>query len=372
VTQGEEGQRPAELDTPEVLAALKAQCSRWLSGHRLVSPAQRLASLALMPEAELPADVYGEGGAHKVLQDEVAGLLGKPAAVFLPKGVIAQLATLRAWADRSGRNVVALHPRSHIELDEDGAYAALHGLRGARAGSDHAAMTLRDLVARTEPLAAVVVELPVRRAGFRLPHWAELVAISDWARDRGVARHMDGARLWESGPWFKHSYAEISSLFDSVYVSFYKGLGGLGGAAVAGEADFIAETRTWLHRHGAHPYAAYPYALAALEGLRRHLPRMVEYQERAAHIARLLAGAGYAVTEPQTNGFQVWLPIAHDRALKANAAMARARGVWLLGAVTATAAPGLAMTEIQVGEAAEDFSDDEILALFAELVAGAS
>ena len=62
--------------------------------------------------------------------------------------------------------------------------------------------------------------------------------------------HMDGARLWESAPFYGRSYAEIAALFDTVYVSFYKGVGAIAGAALAGPADFIAEARVWQRRHG--------------------------------------------------------------------------------------------------------------------------
>ena len=361
---------PTEVKAPEPAdqdRILRAGCRRWLSGHRPIAPAARLAALARLPEADLAQDFYGQGGAHDALQDVVADLLGKPAAVFLPKGVIAQLAILRTWADRANRDLVALHPRSHVAVDEAEAYAVLHGLRGVKIGRDHAPFDLADLAAISEPLAAMVIELPLRRAAFSLPAWDELAAMSRWAGERGVARHLDGARLWEAGPGLGRDYAQISSLFDSVYVSFYKGLGGLGGAALAGEADLLAEVRVWLHRHGAHPYTAFPYALAALDGLRRHLPRMEEYRQRAAHLAKLLADAGHRVSVAQTNAFQIWLPGSPSALLEANRAIARASGVWLLEGASATAAPGLSMSEIQVGEAAADIDDGDLIDFFAAL-----
>ena len=61
-----------------------------------------------------------------------------------------------------------------------------------------------------------------------------------------MALHLDGARLWESRPFYENArYAEIAALFDTVYFSFYKGLGGLAGGALAGPADVIAEARVW-------------------------------------------------------------------------------------------------------------------------------
>ena len=348
-------------------ARLKAACPRRISGHRPISVADQLAALAALPEAKLPADVYGRGGAHAVVEETVQELLGKPAAVFLPKGVTAQLAALRTWADRSGRDAVALHPQSHIEADEDGAYAALHRLRGVLVGAPDRPFSPPDFDGVGEALAAVVIELPVRRAAFSLPTWEELGAICGKAHDLGAARHMDGARLWECVAWFDRSYAEISGLFDTVYVSFYKGLGGLGGAALAGEPEVVEAVRAWLHRHGAHPYTAYPYALAALAGLRRHLPRMREYHDRAAELAQALAKAGFRVTPPQTNAFQLELPVSPEAAAAASERVAEASGVWLLDRILPGAGEGTAIIEIQIGDCAEYIGVAEAVAFFGEL-----
>ena len=92
--------------------------------------------------------------------------------------------------------------------------------------------------------------MPQREIGGQLPSWSDLEAQVAWARDRGVAVHMDGARLWESGPFYERSYAEIAALFDSVYVSFYKGIGAIAGAALSGPAPFIGEARLWQRRSG--------------------------------------------------------------------------------------------------------------------------
>ena len=99
------------------------------------------------------------------------------------------------------------------------------------------------------------------------------------------ALHMDGARLWESGPFYDRPYAEIAGLFDSVYVSFYKGLAGITGAILAGTRDFIAEARVWQRRQGGNLFHMYPYVLTARRGLEQRLPRMAEYHRKALEIA---------------------------------------------------------------------------------------
>ena len=125
-------------------------------------------------------------------------------------------------------------------------------------------------------LGAVLAELPLRDAGCRLPTWDELVELSQAARDRGVPLHVDGARIWESRPHWDKSFPEIAALVDSMYVSFYKGLRGLAGAALVGPDDFLTEARVWRTRMGGTLYRSTPEALAAIAGLRDLLPRMAE------------------------------------------------------------------------------------------------
>jgi threonine aldolase len=95
-----------------------------------------------------------------------------------------------------------------------------------------------------------------------------------------------------------------------VYVSFYKVLGGLSGAILAGPEDVIAETRRWQRRLGGNLYTMLPYAVAAREGLRTVLPLMGDLYERAVEIATGLQSEGYRVVPdpPHTNSFQVYAP----------------------------------------------------------------
>ncbi|MGC7094634.1 threonine aldolase family protein [Amycolatopsis lurida] len=344
--------------------------TRFLSHHERLSAVEWLDRLRAAPGVDALPDSYNEGPGLRELEAEVAGLLGKPAARFVAKGVIAQQAMLRVWTERSGTPVVALHSRSHIELDEDGGYQRLHGLVPVRLGTWNP-FTAAELDAVAERIGVVVVELPIRRAGHKLPSWAELTAISAWCRERGVPLHFDGARLWESAPFYDRSLAEIAALADSVYVSLYKTIGGLGGCVLAGEPAPIARTRPWTTRHGGNLYTVFPYVLAARAGLREHLPRMAEYRERALGLAAALArvpGVRVAPEPPHTNAFQVYLPGTPDRLTAANRKLLERENVWLFGNFTESPVPGLTMAEVGVGSATAAFTDDEAAGLLAALL----
>src|SRR5258707_1749838 len=275
------------LDTLEAKKIFKT-CHRFLTHEYPKPPRQGLSELAETIGPELEADRYGQGDLIARFESEVATLLGKEAAVFMPSGTMCQQIALRIWASRRGTSNVAFHPKSHLEMHEEKAYQRLHGLHGILVGSADALLTLGDLKAITEPVGALLLELPQRDLGGQLPSWEALNEITVWARERGIPTHLDGARLWECQPFYQREYAEIAQLFDTVYVSFYKVLGGIAGSVLAGPADVIAESRTWQRRHGGNLIHLYPYVLSAQKGLRERLGRMEAYHAKAKKIDALL------------------------------------------------------------------------------------
>lgn len=354
-------------------AAARRGCTRWLLGHGDATPGSWLQEV-VDAATEPGLDRYGDGGEVEVLEREVAELLGKEAAAFMPSGVMAQQAALRSWVERSCTDAVAVHGLSHLVLHELDALSELHHLRVQHLTRDPRPATVADLDDIAGPLAAVSIELPLRDAGYLLPTWDELIAFSSRARERGVPVHLDGARLWESQPFYGRPHAEIAALADSVYVSFYKGLGGMAGAALAGPADLVAQARRWRLRHGGTLFTLLPYAVAARDGLAKRLPRMAAYVDRARELAvglDALDGVRVLPQPPHTNAFRIFVDLPADRLEEATVGMMETDRVALAFWWRQAEVPGWAMTELNVGDATLDWDVKEQLAALSALFGNA-
>jgi threonine aldolase len=349
-----------------------AACTRFAQGSTLVPVAQRLRALADAAVSDLP-DLYGESGDLASLEGEVARLLGKPAAVFMPSGTMAQQCALRVWAGRTGRRAVAVHGLSHLVMHEEAALEVMHGIRLEQIGHDRRPLTVEDLTTAPGPYAALCVELPLRDAGYLLPPWEDLVELCGAARDRGIPVHLDGARLWESQPFYDRSHAEIAGVADTVYVSFYKGLGGIAGAALAGPQDVVDAARHWQHRHGGTLYSLFPFVVAAREGLAR-VADFGAYAVRARELAVALTrvpGVRVFPDPPHTNAFVLYADVAPDVLNETALARAESTHEWVIGRVVAADVPGWSMTELTVGPATMGWSVDELAEAISGLVSAA-
>ena len=358
------------MDTNERKAVLDA-CDRTLFGHGRPRPHDELLALAEWVDPAAHGDSYGTGEVIESFERDVAKLLGKEAAIFMPSGTMAQQIALRIWCDRAGVHRVAFHPTCHLELHEQNAYREIHHLEAALVGPPDRLMTIEDFEAAPRPLAALLVELPQREIGGQLPEWDDLVALVERARAEGLRLHLDGARLWECGPFYGRSYAEIAALFDTVYVSFYKGLGGIAGAVLAGPADLVAESRVWERRHGGNLVRLYPYVLSARKGLEERLPKMGRYVEAARAIAAALAAVPEVEVTPNpppTNMMHVRLPYAPERVAAAALEVSRETRVWVTHGVRPTADPAASVLELSVGDATLEVGPDEVASLYARIV----
>ncbi|WP_433274069.1 threonine aldolase family protein [Actinosynnema sp. CS-041913] len=304
------------------------------------------------------------------LETRIAELLGKPAALFFPSGTMAQQTALRVHADRTGRRTFAAHPQNHVTLWEQQGYSAVHHLVHRPVGDPHGLITLADLGQVREPLSALLLELPQREIGGLLPTWDELEAQTGWARERGAAAHLDGARLWEAQPFYGRPHAEIAALFDTVYVSLYKAVEGVRGAILAGDRETMDVASVWRTRLGGALPDAWPLAVAALVGLEETLPRMGEFLDHARAVAAAINADGYARTNPevpQTPLFHIHLPAAGEAVSAAARRILDETGVQLPSHARAASEPGRSSIEVTIGVTALEVTPEEVAELVRRL-----
>lgn len=256
------------------------------------------------------ADYYGNGKIIENFEKKFADILGKEAAVFMPSGTMAQQIALRIYADEKNNKKIAYHPLSHMEVYENDAVRILHHLEPVIVGEPNRIFTLDELMAVKEDIGSLLIELPQRELGGVLPEFDELNAISEYARKKDIRIHLDGARLLETLPYYKKNAAQICECFDSVYISFYKGIGAIAGAILAGKKEFIDKAKIWKRRHGGDLISLYPYIITADYFYEKRKDKIKEYCSNAIELASYFNELSQTYTAPKvpmTNMFHVYV-----------------------------------------------------------------
>lgn len=357
-------------------ADLVRRCHTVFPGHRARPPAELFAAMAAWCEANgIEHDVYGAGSLLQEFEAKLARLLGFEAAVFCISGTMAQVTALRLACQDRGRDLVALHPTSHIFVHERSNYQLLGHFKALQAGDRHRPWLAGDLAAIPDRLGAVGLELPLREIGGQLPGWDELEAIKAHCKARGAHLHMDGARLWEAACGYGKPLNEVAAGFDSAYVSLYKGIGGLGGAMLAGSREFIDRAAEWFRRQGGNVIHRSPYVVAAAMQFDARLAAMPDYLARTVFLYDALA-AYPAIrvnpAAPQVNMLHLHLPVSIERALAIRQALAEQHGIWMFNRIASSTLPGTSSFELYVGDNLLSASDDQVraaLARFAQALA---
>ena len=281
---------------------------------------RRIGALLEALEAADPSgesDIYGSGAIINGFEAEIAALLGKEKAVFFPSGTMAQQIAVRLWCDSAGINKAAYHPLCHLEIHEKDGLKVLHQIETILLGDSDRLFTLEDLKSIDKPFACLLIELPQREIGGQLPAWDDLVHISEYCKAKGIRLHLDGARLFEVLPYYNKTAADISSLFDSVYISFYKGLGGIAGAMLAGASEFIEQSKVWKRRHGGDLISLYPYIVSAKYYMDKRMGSMDEYWKHALSAAgyfREITGLRLVPEIPVCNMFHIFFDVPKETA----------------------------------------------------------
>jgi threonine aldolase len=248
-----------------------------------------------MFEAEVGDDVWGDDPTVIELEREVARVLGKEAAVYVPSGAMGNLICVRSQT-RPGDEIL-LHEKAHVVVHEQGGAAALAGVQTHMLPGEDGVLDV-DLLERSlrDPAdihharqSLVCVENTVGELGGLVYPQQRLRAVADFAHAHGMRLHMDGARIWNASVASGRTAAEIAAPADSVSVCFSKGLGAPVGSAVAGSAELVSIARRNRKLFGGGMRQAGIIAAGALHALRHHVERLADDHRNARGLAEGLA-----------------------------------------------------------------------------------
>ena len=277
-----------------------------------------------MANAPTGDDVYGDDPTVKELEREVAALLGTEDAVYVPSGTMSNQIAVRTHTVPGDS---ALFDQSaHVYLLEGGGIAALSGvlprlLPGVR--GVFTADEVRAVFGITHRFYPTAVLAPIKLLCLENTHnlgggkiWSidEIKAVADVARERNIAVHLDGARLWNASAATGIPEKTYAQYFDTISVCFSKGLGAPVGSALCGKKDFITRARRFKHQFGGGFRQAGIIAAGALHAIRHHRARLTEDHANAQRLAKGLAvlpGIDLDVTTVETNIIRFKLTSMH-------------------------------------------------------------
>jgi threonine aldolase len=258
---------------------------------------------AAMAAAEVGDDQFGEDPTINRLQDRVAELLEKEAALWLPSGTMANQVALRLLT-RPGDDVVVTR-ESHAMWHESGAAGANAGVQFSEVG-DRGTFTVADFVAARKPhghavyppTTLVEIENTHNRAGGVVFPPDVAAAVCAAAHEHAVATYLDGARLFNAAVADGPAPRDLAAPFDLVSISLSKGLGAPGGSVLAGSRDLIALAVRYRRMAGGAMRQVGIFAAAGLFALEHNVGRLADDHANARLIADRLAGSRHVVLDP--------------------------------------------------------------------------
>jgi threonine aldolase len=352
---------------------LLAQCDAAFVGNIRRSPAEMFAAMAAWCSKHAIAhDVYGEGELIQAFEAKIAHLLGFPAGVFCITGTMAQAVALHLACRHKQADLVGLHHSAHILVHEKGNHQMLNLYRTTTLGEAFRPWLAADLDATPEKLGAVLYELPMREIGGQLPTWEQLADIKTRCHERQIHLHLDGARLWEAATAYERSLQQVCAGFQSAYVSFYKGIGGLGGSMLLGDAGFIQEAKVWIKRMGGNLVQQTPYVVAAAMQLDERLAAMPAWFAATKTLYQMLAqfpSLKVNPAVPHCNMLHLYLPVSASRCNEIRDQIALDERVWLFSGASNTALPQQCKVEMTIGERFLAMPEEKAMRILQQLVA---
>ncbi|HEY8624004.1 MAG TPA: GntG family PLP-dependent aldolase, partial [Casimicrobiaceae bacterium] len=265
-----------------------------LRSDTVTRPSQEMrAAIAAAPVGD---DQYGEDPTVNLLQERIAALLGKEAALWLPTGTMANQVALRVFTRPADDVIVSRE--SHAVWHETGAAGANAGVQFTEIGA-RGTFTVDEFLAARKPAGHVIyppttlveIENTQNRAGGVIFPQDEAERICNAARRHGVSSFLDGARLWNAAVASGRSPAELAAPFDLASVALSKGLGAPGGSLLAGSRELIGRAVRYRRMLGGAMRQVGIFAAAGLYALEHNVTRLAEDHANARHIAERLASS---------------------------------------------------------------------------------
>lgn len=304
--------------------------------------------LAAMMASAVGDDVFGEDPTINELERRVAAMFGHEAALFVPSGTMSNQIAVRVHC--RPQDEILLETTSHIYLWEAGGAAALSGATCRTIDGRFGLLDASDFAGKIRPndmhavrTRLVSLENTHNRGGGTIYPVEVIAGIAKWARQHGVAMHLDGARIWNAMVATGVPANEWGAMFDTVSVCFSKGLGTPVGSALVGPKDLIAQGRRYRKLFGGAMRQAGFLAGACLYALEHHIERLAEDHANAKIVAEAVAEVpGLTLTPPRVETNLVWFEVSEklgtartvaDR-LKAEGVLVAALGEKVIRAVT--------------------------------------
>ncbi|MBY0230070.1 MAG: aminotransferase class I/II-fold pyridoxal phosphate-dependent enzyme [Gemmataceae bacterium] len=287
---------------------------------------------AAMAAAEVGDDVFREDPTVNRLEERVAALLGKEAAMFVPSGTMSNQCAIKAHTQPGDEMICEAN--CHIHNYEAGGPAALSGVTTRAVEGDFGILDVADLEGKIRPAGEhmtrtrlVVLENTHNRCGGRIYPLEKIRAIREWTKRHGLILHLDGARLWNAIVATGVPARTWAEEFDTVSVCFSKGLGAPVGSALVGPKEFMARARRVRKLFGGGMRQAGMIASAALYALDHHVERLAHDHRHAQVIAEAVASCPALRLVPEkveTN--LVWFDVVQGTGASVAAAL-KAEGV---------------------------------------------
>jgi threonine aldolase len=317
---------------------------------------------AAVQAAEVGDDVFHEDPSVNRLEEKVAALLGKEAAVFVPSGTMSNQIGVKAHTQPGDELLCDVN--CHIYNNEAGGPAALSGVMCRTVEGDFGVLDVTQLDGKVRGAnehhartRLVCLENTHNKGGGRVYPLEKIQAISAWARRNGLAMHLDGARLWNAVVASGTPARTWGEPFDSVSVCFSKGLGAPVGSALTGPREYIARARRVRKLFGGGMRQAGVIAAAALYALDNHVERLAEDHRNARVITQAIADTpGLRLTPPEVETNLIWFEVDPELGpAKAVAGALKERGVLvhIMGPQTLRACTHLDVSAAQAERAAE-------------------